>query len=564
MAPATIRMVLVEGENADGVTVDEDRFRVDDGDDPATLSAPDQVIAAILGTREGASQGGHHLTSTGVTWTDPGDAAALATALAARKVENVMLVSAFLSAAALAQTVGHAIGYEYIAMLFIEPDTATLALVDSFDGSITDVDRRSLHSANLVPELVAMIAGFDAPDTYAEGLFIVGCDVDIAPIKPALEAASYLPVCAPEEPDMALARGAALASANAPLFASSTAALAYAQDPGTGEVDPYAVSPGYLEVPVHRAGAKLHEEDLAYSAAPDQDADAETGAVPVAEAATDDEFDTSQRRSPLMLAGSALAVVVVSAALALEIALALGIRQAVALRPTPGQALIAPVQAAPLPAAPLISAPHPLAVHTPPLPLHAPAAAPIAPHAPVPVPIAVAPVPVPVPVPIHAGIPAPPIQGPFGQPRMNLGVPRQLLRPPGMPQFGGQIPQPPMNSPGPQGPRYPDGPRFGEGPRFGDGPRFGEDPRFSDGPRFPEGPQFPGGPGFSQGPRFPGGPGFSEGPRFPGGPGFSQGPRFGGMPGPMMPRMPGPMFPRMPGMGGGMPHFNFPFPSFRH
>jgi hypothetical protein len=36
------------------------------------------------------------------------------------------------------------------------------------------------------------------------------------------------------------------------------------------------------------------------------------------------------------------------------------------------------------------------------------------------------------------------------------------------------------------------------------------------------------------------------------------------MPGPMMPRMPGPMFPRMPGMGGGMPHFNFPFPSFRH
>ena len=45
-------------------------------------------------------------------------------------------------------------------------------------------------------------------------------------------------VSAPEEPETALARGAALASANAPLFASSTAALAYAQDPGTGAVDP--------------------------------------------------------------------------------------------------------------------------------------------------------------------------------------------------------------------------------------------------------------------------------------------------------------------------------------
>jgi hypothetical protein len=529
MAPATIRMVLVEGENADGVTVDEDHFAVEDADDPATLSAPDQVIAAILGTREGAGQGGHQLTSTGVTWTDPGDAAALATALAARKVENVMLVSAFLAAAALAQTVGNAIGYEYIAMLFVEPDTATLAVVASADGSITDVHRRPLRSANPIPELTAMIAGLDAPHTYAEGLFIVGCDVNIAPIKPALEAASYLPVSAPEEPDMALARGAALASANAPLFASSTAALAYAQDPGTGEVDPYAVSPGYLEVPVHRAGAELREEDLAYSAAPDQEADAATGVVEIAEAATEDEFDTSQRPKPLMLVGSALAVVVVSAALALEIALALGIRPAVSLRPTPRQALIAPAQAAPLPpAAQLSPASHPLAVHAAP-PLHLGVPARIAAPAPVHVPIPAAPVPVPVPVPMHPGIPAPSLHAPLSQPRMNLGVPRPQLRAPSMPsmreplpqmrtplpQLQQQVPQPPMNFPGSQGPR------------------------------------------FSDGPRSPGGPGFSRGPRFPGGPGFPEGPRFPGTPGPMFPRMPGPMMP-------GLPHFNFPFPSFRH
>jgi hypothetical protein len=503
MAPATIRMVLVEGENADGVTVDEDYFDAGDATDPTTLSAPDQVIAAIFGTREGASQGGHQLTSTGVTWTDPRDAAALATALAARKIENVMLVSAFLAAAALAQTVGHAIGYEYIAMLFVEPDTATLAVVDSGDGSITDVHRRPLRRANPVPELAAMIAGLDAPETYAEGLFIVGCDVDIAPIKPALEAVSYLPVSAPEEPDMALARGAALASANAPLFASSTAALAYAQDPGTGEVDPYAVSPGYLEVPVHRPGAELREEDLAYSAAPDHDADAQTGVVYTAEAAAEDDFAASQRRGPLMLVGSALAVVFVSAALALEIALALGIRPAVALRPTPGQALIAPAQAAPSPpAAQLVPVPHPLAVHAAP-PLHLPAAAPIAP---VPVPIPAAPVPVPVPVPMHAGIPAPSVHVPFGQPRMNLAGPRAPLMREPVPQWRGPIAQPPMNFPGPQGPRFPMMPGAG-------GPRF---------------------------------------PMMPG----PMGPRFPNMPGPMFPRLPGPMMP-------GLPHFNFPGRSFR-
>ena len=103
MAPTTVRIVLVEGENADGATVDEENFAVTNGEDPATFSAPDQVVAAILGTREGANEAGYQLLSTGVTWSDQREAAELRDALAARKVENVMLVSAFLAAAALAQ-----------------------------------------------------------------------------------------------------------------------------------------------------------------------------------------------------------------------------------------------------------------------------------------------------------------------------------------------------------------------------------------------------------------------------------------------------------------------------
>jgi hypothetical protein len=538
MAPSKIRMVLVEGENGDGVLVDEDHFDVVGGRGPASLSAPDQVIAAILGTREGAIQAGHQLRSTGVTWTDPRDAAALATTLAARKVENVMLVSAFLSAAALAQTVGNAIGYIHTAMLFVEPDSATLALVDSHDGSITDVQRKPLRSADRAHELATLIAGLDAPGTSLEGLFLVGCGVDIVPIKPVLERASRLPISAPEEPATALARGAALASANAPLFASSTVALAYAQDPGTGEVDRYAVSPGYLSVPARHAGAVLREEDLAYSAAPDDEADAHTGVVKVD---PERDVDASQPRRPLVLVGSALAVLVVSAALALEIALALGIRPAVALRPTPGQALITPVQAAAPPAPQLVRAPQPQAIHlpvraAPPAPpLHLPAAAPIAP---VPVPAAPVPVPVPVPVPMHAGIPAPSLHAPSLHPPMNLirpEVPWQhmpfthgpsmhglvpQMRGPGTP-FGGPNFQPPTRFPGPEGPRFPMGPG-------------------------PESPRFPMGPSFS-GPRLPMGPSFS-GPRLPMGPGIGQAP--------MAPRMPAPMMPALP-------HFNIPIPGFR-
>src|SRR6201993_5479088 len=150
MAPTAVRMVLVEGENADGVTVDEEGFAVNTADAP-TVSAADQVVSAILGTQEGASEGGYQLRSTGVTWTDPVEAAALRDALAARKVENVMLVSSFLAAAALAQVVGNSVGYAQTGLLFVEPDTATLALVNTAAGSITDVHRQPLPPGRRPP-----------------------------------------------------------------------------------------------------------------------------------------------------------------------------------------------------------------------------------------------------------------------------------------------------------------------------------------------------------------------------------------------------------------------------
>src|SRR5690625_285446 len=101
MAPPSVRMVLVEGENAGGVTVDEDGFELDVGD----TAFPAQVVSAIQGTQESAQQGGYRLVSTGVTVVDQLQAGRLRDALADRRVENVMLVSAFLAAAALAQTV---------------------------------------------------------------------------------------------------------------------------------------------------------------------------------------------------------------------------------------------------------------------------------------------------------------------------------------------------------------------------------------------------------------------------------------------------------------------------
>lgn len=286
IAPGTVRLVAIEGQDADGVTVEQEEFEVG-----AAGNAVDRVIDAIGGTREGVVEGGHRLSSTGVTWTNPADVAALRAAINASDLGDVMMVAPLLAAAALAQTVGDALAYERIAMLFVETASATLAVVEVGDGSIVDLHRRRITGTAAPAELATMVAGLDAGGSAADGVFIVGCGADIVALKPAIEAATSLRVTGPEEPDMALARGAALASANAPLFASSTAALAYALDPGTGEFGPLAVGPSHLDL---WGDAGTGTGFRAYSA--------------LADDAEEDEDQRPPRRSrAMLLAGSALA-----------------------------------------------------------------------------------------------------------------------------------------------------------------------------------------------------------------------------------------------------------------
>lgn len=442
MAPAVVRMVLVEGENADGVTVDEDNFELSPDGGSATFTAPDQVISAILGTREGAAGAGYRLRSTGVTWSsDQLEVAALCDALAARKMENVMLVSAFLAAAALAQTVGSETGYAQTALLFVETDAATLAVVHSADGSIADAHRVLLPEDDdeAVATLVEMVSGAEALEAEPDGVFVVGSGVDIPMIKPALEAATGLPLSAPEEPNMALARGAALASANAPLFASSTAGLAYAQDHVTGVVSPYAIGPGYLAAPDAPLDVDPVAQPRAYSAVPDSEARAYTVERAGAYAQADEHFTTGMfsdfgvqpveqpSRQPFLTAMGVLAIFVVGV-VALVLALAVSIRPHVSQRPSLARPhVVAPAKPAPAPAqVPAASAPAP----APP-----PAAAPAPP--PAPPPIVVPPAPPPIRLPAPAPPPALPPSGPVPP------IVPPLLRPPGIPGPG---------LPGPHGP----------------------------------------------------------------------------------------------------------------
>jgi hypothetical protein len=467
MGSTAIRMVVVEGEHADGATVDEDDFHADhtdaSGPDDAATGSPTQVLSAILGTREGAAEGGYALTSTGVVCNDPTEAAALRDALAAYKVENVMLVSAFVAASALAQAMAQATGCSRTATLLVEPDNATLGIVDADDGSVTVVRTqpltRSGHTGELeadaVAELADMVTGDDTLQARPEGVFVVGDDVDIAPLKPALEAATRLRVSAPEEPETALARGAALASANAPLSTSTTPALAYSQEPGTDDL--YR----YLSVP---DASDTDGEPIAYSSVPDPETDAETTLLRATVGGGPNK--NRQRHGPTLLVGSAVAATIVIALVALEVALAINIRTTVALQPSPQQNLIvpstppaAPAHPPPLHAAALLapqpapSVPNRVKAPVPadpapaaqPAPAPAAQAVPVPAAAPPPMPPPVDPLPLLFPFPVGGPLPAAPPVPNFALPQLALppAPPIALPNPPAL------IPAPPVQLPVP-------------------------------------------------------------------------------------------------------------------
>lgn len=402
MEPSAVRMVLIEGASADGATVEDESIEIASPSAGAAdgSGAAGQVVAALIGTREGAVESGYQLTSTGVTWTDPRQVGALRAELAARDAGSVMLVSPLLAAAALAQTVGSALDYLHIAMVFVEADSATLAVVDIADGSIVDLHRQSLHEASMAAELVTMVAGLDAPNSRADGVFLVGCGVDITGFKPSLDAATALVVNVAEEPEMALAHGAALASANAPLFASSTSALAYALDPGTGEVNPRALTPNYLDV---CAMAGVGEGALAYSALDDA-TDLAHHAEDLNEDVDEDHADPQGAgRRPLALISSALAGIAAVAAGMLMMSLVADVRPMAAQESTVPARVETPAMAAPateLPAQVLLPA-----ASSPPAPAPAPAAPP-------PVEVVAAPAPPPVVQPPPQTVTRPPAQAP--------------------------------------------------------------------------------------------------------------------------------------------------------
>ncbi|MGV0605212.1 DUF7159 family protein [Mycolicibacterium sp. XJ1904] len=205
MTSSTVRWVLVEGTTGEGATVDRGSFDFD-----AEVDPDDLLNVALADVADGP------IHAIGVTWTNEAETVAsdVLDALAARGYGNAIAVSELEAGDVLAAGIAEIADYDDVAVCIVEPDAAVVAMVDR-DGVTVDRIARPLDGADVVELPSSVIAMLELNDWRPQAIFVVGSARDVELITSTLGDVTDSPVFSAAEADLALARGAALASARA-------------------------------------------------------------------------------------------------------------------------------------------------------------------------------------------------------------------------------------------------------------------------------------------------------------------------------------------------------------
>ena len=174
----------------------------------------ERAAAAVLRTEAIAATRGHRLHSIGVTWSDDADteASLLLKSLTECGFDNVVPVRLPEATEALAWGIAEVIGYEVTAVCVIEPETVIMLIVHSSEGAVQTAVNHAIDTEEALLRWLSAV--FTRADWGPEALVVVGSGGDLDALMPRLETVLSVPVFAPAEAELALARGAALASAH--------------------------------------------------------------------------------------------------------------------------------------------------------------------------------------------------------------------------------------------------------------------------------------------------------------------------------------------------------------
>lgn len=216
MTPTTVGLVLVGGQDADGATMDKEEFAVHDRGLVSAVNTSEKAAAAVMRTEAIAAARGHRLHSIGVTWSEDADteASLLLESLSESGFDNVVAVRLPEATEALARGIAGVIGYEITAVCVIEPDAVVALVVDTTQGAVQTAVNHSVTTDEDLARWLSAI--FTHAEWQPEALVLVGSGSDLEAITPHLEEVLAVPVFVPAEAQLALARGAAIASTHGP------------------------------------------------------------------------------------------------------------------------------------------------------------------------------------------------------------------------------------------------------------------------------------------------------------------------------------------------------------
>lgn len=205
MTSSTVRWVLVQGTTGEGATADRGSFDFDAEVDP------DDLLNVVL-----ADVVDNPIHAIGVTWTNEAEvvASGVLAALTARGYDNAIAISELEAGEVLAAGIADIAEYDDVAVCIVEPDAVVVAMVHG-DGVTVDRIARPLDGADVIELPSSVIAMLELNEWRPAAIFVVGSARDLDLVTSTLGDVTESPVFSAAEADLALARGAALASARA-------------------------------------------------------------------------------------------------------------------------------------------------------------------------------------------------------------------------------------------------------------------------------------------------------------------------------------------------------------
>jgi hypothetical protein len=212
MTSTSVGWVLLDGNDSHAAVLDHDAFDIVPTAD-STIGETARHRAAVRGAQSIATASGHSISSVRVTWTEgiDADAKTFVQSLADLGFDNVLATPLSTAGQAWGLEAGRENEHTKTGICILEPDAATVMIVATGAGSVRLAITENRDSADDLIEWLRTV--FRDDGWLPESLYLIGSRRDLDEVAGPIADALPIPVHDTVDAQLALARGAALASA---------------------------------------------------------------------------------------------------------------------------------------------------------------------------------------------------------------------------------------------------------------------------------------------------------------------------------------------------------------